>query len=321
MIVRPKTGWFRMLFAWENSVQNTILAPLAIIFVLSLAALWGYRSSDAFLFALSPVPFSLIGVALAIFASFRNNACYERYWEGRKQWGTLTATTRDLVRFAVTVPGPAGVPTAAADTQAHAGGATQDARQVVALLTAFVQVLKHQLRDSDPAEVLRTLVGETQAREILGLAYRPYGLLALVQRRIVAWHHERRIGDVLLAAALAHIDTLTQAAGACERIRTTPVPYPYEVLLHRTTYFYCVLLPLGLVESVGWATPIIAVFISYAFLALHTIAGELEDPFGQDANDLPLDALAIHIERSMREAVGDTDLRPVPVPDARYRLD
>nr|WP_269768394.1 bestrophin family ion channel [Bordetella genomosp. 8] len=305
MIVRPKTGWFRMLFAWENSVQNTILVPLAIIFALSLAALWGYRSSDAFLFSLSPVPFSLIGVALAIFASFRNSACYERYWEGRKQWGTLTSTTRDLARFAVTVPGPGD----------------QDARQVVALLTAFVQVLKHQLRDSDPAQDLRKLVGETQAAEILARAYRPHGVLLLVQRRIVAWHREGRIGDVLLASALAHLDTLTQASGACERIRTTPVPYPYEVLLHRTTYFYCVLLPLGLVESVGWATPVIAVFISYAFMALHTIAGELEDPFGQDANDLPLDALAIHIERSLRETVGDTELRAVPVPDARYRLD
>ncbi|OZI19014.1 hypothetical protein CAL26_15210 [Bordetella genomosp. 9] len=320
MIVRPKTGWFRMLFAWENSVQNTILVPLAIIFALSLAALWGYRSSDAFLFSLSPVPFSLIGVALAIFASFRNSACYERYWEGRKQWGTLTSTTRDLARFAVTVPG-SGDTRAAANTRADAGGASQDARQVVALLTAFVQVLKHQLRDSDPEQDLRALLGETEVRDIRALAYRPHGVLLLVQQRIVAWHQEGRIGDVLLAWALAHLDTLTQASGACERIRTTPVPYPYEVLLHRTTYFYCVLLPLGLVESVGWATPVIAVFISYAFMALHTIAGELEDPFGQDANDLPLDALAIHIERSLRETLGDTDLRPVPVPDARYRLD
>ncbi len=104
MIVRPKTHWFRMLFAWENSVQNTILAPLGIIVALSLAAVWGYRRSDAFFALPESVPFSLIGVALAIFASFRNNACHERYWEGRKQWGVLTATTRDLVRYVATVP-------------------------------------------------------------------------------------------------------------------------------------------------------------------------------------------------------------------------
>jgi putative membrane protein len=129
------------------------------------------------------------------------------------------------------------------------------------------------------------------------------------------------MSDVLLATGLAHLDKLAQAAGACERIRSTPVPYPYEVLLHRTTYFYCALLPFGLVESIGWATPVVAVFVSYAFLALHIIAGELEDPFGQDANDLPLDALSVHVERAMREALGDDGLPPVPVPDERFRLD
>lgn len=303
-----------MLFAWENSVQNTILAPLAIIVALSLAAVWGYRRSDAFFLCLSPVPFSLIGVALAIFASFRNNACYERYWEGRKQWGALTATTRDLVRFAVTVPRHAGASPPPSD--AH-----PQARHVVTLLTAFVHVLKHQLRGTDPAGALRALVGDAQAGEILRLAYRPHHLLLCVQRQMVRWHRDGGLSDVLLATGLAHLDKLNQAAGACERIRGTPVPYPYEVLLHRTTYFYCVLLPFGLVESIGWATPIVAVFIAYAFLGLHTIGGELEDPFGQDANDLPLDALAVHVERAMREALGDDAWPPVPVPDARYRLD
>lgn len=307
MIVRPKTGWFRMLFAWEHSVRNTILAPLGIIFLLSLAALWGYRRSDAFFLCLSPVPFSLIGVALAIFASFRNNACYERYWEGRKQWGVLSCATRDLARYAVTVPRPAA--------------ARSDVRHLVNTLAAFVHVLKHQLRGTDPSRALNEFLGDAHARDVLRRAHRPQYLLTCVQRQLASWRRDARIDDILLAAALAHLDRLSQAAGACERIRTTPVPYPYEVLLHRTTYFYCVLLPFGLVESIGWATPIVTVFIAYAFLALHTIAGELEDPFGQDANDLPLDALSIQIERAMRDTLGDRDLPLAAVPDARYRLD
>lgn len=307
MIVRPKTSWFRMLFAWQGSVQNTIVAPLAIIFALSLLSLWGHHRDDAFWLRLNPVPFSLIGVALAIFASFRNNACYERYWEGRKQWGCLAAATRDLVRYAITVPG--------------LGRTHPDARDIVHLLAAFAHVLKHQLRGTDPTDALRRLLGDAEAAQVLRRAYRPQYLLMRVQCRIVAWHDAGRIGEVLLAAGLAHVDRLTTAAGACERIRTTPVPYPYEVLLHRTTYFYCALLPFGLVESTGWATPVVAVFIAYAFLALHIIAGELEDPFGRDANDLPLDSLSLHIERAMREALGDEALPPVPLPDARFRLD
>lgn len=307
MIVRPKTSWFRMLFAWEDSVQGTILAPLGIILVLSLAALWGHYTFDGFRLRLSPVPFSLIGVALAIFASFRNNACYDRYWEGRKLWGVIGACARDLTRYVVTMPA--------------LGAGDPEARRVVNLLLGFVHALKHQLRGSDPAAALRALLGEPDAREALRHAYRPHFFLVQVQRQLAEWRHRGRIGEVAAVAALEHLDTLNRSAGACERIRTTPVPYPYEVLLHRTTYFYCALLPFGLVESVGWATPIVAVFIAYAFLALHIIAGELEDPFGCDANDLPLDALTVHIERSVLETAGATDLPPVPVPDARYRLD
>jgi putative membrane protein len=306
MIVRPKTSWFRMLFAWEGSVQDTILMPLAIIFALSLLAVWGFYRVDRFFLCLSPVPFSLIGVALAIFASFRNNACYERYWEGRKQWGSLNTTTRDLVRYAITVPG--------------LGQSHPDTRHLVDLLAAYVHTLKHQLRGTDPAAALRELLGSAEAGRAGRQAYPLHYLLMRVQSCLFAWHRAGRVSDVLLAAGLAHLDKLGQAAGACERIRSTPVPYAYEVLLHRTTYFYCALLPFGLVESIGWATPIVAVFIAYAFLALHIIAGELEDPFGLDANDLPLDALSIHIERAMREALGDAPLAPAPAPDACHRL-
>jgi putative membrane protein len=306
LIVRPKTSWFRMLFAWQGTVQNTILLPLAIILGLSLLALWGQQQNPYFFLRLSPVPFSLIGVALAIFASFRNNACYERYWEGRKLWGVLTGTTRYVVRFAVTVPG-----LSRSHPQVH---------RVVDLLAAFIHTLKHQLRGTDPTEALTGLLGREQAFVVAGRAYRTQYLLTLLQDRFVSWRDEGRLSDVMLAAGLDQLDALAAAAGGCERIRSTPVPYAYEVLLHRTTYFYCALLPFGLVESTGWATPIVAVFISYAFLALHIIAGELEDPFGQDANDLPLDALSTHIERAMREAVGDQALAPVPAPDARYRL-
>ncbi|ANN77694.1 bestrophin family protein [Bordetella flabilis] len=306
MIVRPKTNWFRMLFAWEGSVQNTILAPLAIILGLSLLALWGHHRSDHFFLRLSPVPFSLIGVALAIFASFRNSACYERYWEGRKLWGQLLGASRCLARFAITVPGlPAAHP---------------EVRRVVDLLAAFAHALRHQLRGTDPADTLARLLGTAEAAEVMRRAYRPHHVVALLQAHIEAWRRQGRLSDVLFAACLAQLDILTATAGGCERIRTTPVPYAYEVLLHRTTYFYCALLPFGLVESTGWATPIVAVFISYAFLALHTIAGELEDPFGQDANDLPLDALTVHIERSLAEATGAASLPPVPVPDEHYRL-
>ncbi len=123
------------------------------------------------------------------------------------------------------------------------------------LLTAARTCSSINVAWNGPGRRAARLLGAGQADEIMRLAYRPHHLLLRVQRQMTAWHRDGRLSDILLATGLAHLDKLTQAAGACERIRTTPVPYPCEVLLHRTTYFYCVLLPFGLVESIGWATP------------------------------------------------------------------
>jgi putative membrane protein len=306
MIVRPKTTWFRMLFTWHGSVLNRILAPLCIIFILALVALWGYQHADHFFLHLNPVPFSLIGVALAIFVSFRNSACYERYWEARTMWGALKNNARGLARFIITVPGlPKSDPEIA---------------RVVNLIAAFAYALKHQLRGTDCREALMRLLDEDTVRAILKRNSRPQYTLELLQEHLVAWHRQGRFGDIMLDAGLRKLDALTDVLGGCERIRNTPVPYAYDVLLHRTTYFYCALLPFGLVESIGWTTPLISVFIAYAFMAWHAIASELEDPFGEEPNDLPLAAMAIDAERVLRQTIDDESAPPMPLPDIRYRL-
>jgi putative membrane protein len=192
-------------------------------------------------------------------------------------------------------------------------------QRIVYLLVAFAHLLKHQLRETDANAILQRLLDEATVASIMQRNCRPQYVLQLLQEQFVAWHRAGKMSELMLHACLHGLDELTDALGGCERIINTPVPYAYDVLLHRTTYFYCALLPFGLVQSVGWMTPIIAVFISYAFLTVHTIASELEEPFGVDVNDLPLDALVVNLERALFEAI-DTDIPPRPVPDACYRL-
>ncbi|OZI34945.1 hypothetical protein CAL29_15965 [Bordetella genomosp. 10] len=306
MIVRPKTTWFRMLFVWHGSVLHRVLAPLLVNFLLGLLAVWGSTHASHFFPHLNPVPFSLIGVALAIFVSFRNNACYARYWEARTLWGSMKNQARDLARFAITVTDlPKDDPQVA---------------RALNLVAAFVYALKHQLRDSDPRDSLARLLDGELVEDILRRDCRPQYILECLQQQLVAWCRQGRYGDILLESGLRKLDTLNAVLGGCERIRGTPLPYAYDVLLHRTTYFYCALLPFGLIGSIGLATPLISVFIAYAFLAWHAIASELEDPFGDEPNDLALASLSVDTERALRQAVDARDMPPRLLPDLDFRL-
>jgi putative membrane protein len=305
MIVRPRLTWYRMLFVWKGSVLHSLMAPLSIILLLSLIVTIDAVRGNDLRIHLNPMPFSLIGVALAIFVSFRNNVSYDRFWEARKLWGEMLNRARSAVRLAATMPQPAATPT--------------EMRTTVDLLCAFIYALKHQLRGSDAARDLQRLLPPSVAADVLSRTYRPPHVLTLLARQATGWHRDGRIGDILLDALQTQFEQLTAIVGGCERIASTPIPYAYSVLLHRTTYFYCALLPFGLVETIGWATPLISVFIAYAFMALDAIASELENPFGEEPHDLPLAAIAVMIERTLREAI-DEPMPPLAVPDEHFRL-
>ena len=107
---------------------------------------------------------------------------------------------------------------------------------------------------------------------------------------------------------------LTDVVGGCERIKNTPVPFSYTLLLHRTAYLYCFLLPFGLVDSIGYLTPLVVAIVAYTFYGLDALGDEIEEPFGVSPNDLPLDAICRAIEIDLRDALGDPDLPPPLLP-------
>ncbi len=101
---------------------------------------------------------------------------------------------------------------------------------------------------------------------------------------------------------------MAAVAAACERIKHTPIPFPYSLLLHRTAWLYCFLLPFGLVDTVGYMTPFVVAIVAYTFFGLDALGDEIEEPFGTADNHLPLDALCREIEINLREALGETEL-------------
>lgn len=277
-----------MLFVIRGSVLPDIAPQLLVTtaFAVVVTALHG----EVFHWKIPPnfVPFSLIGLTLAIFLGFRNGTSYARYWEARTLWGVLLNETRSLVRQALTLT----------DDPAQS-------RDLAMMLAAFVHALRHQLRGTDPAADLRRLLSPEAFKRLKGLRYTPAALLLLAGE----WTRQRRregtLEPVLVPVMESSIGRLGDALGGCERIASTPIPFTYSVLIHRTVFFYCMLLPFGLIDSIGPMTPVIAALLAYTFFGLEAVAAEIEDPFGVQQNDLALDAMSRMIEDSLRELLGE----------------
>lgn len=303
MIIRKKEHWFRMLFIWHGSVLPRLLPRLGLLLVLSVIIVYLHGSLFSFKVPLNPAPFTLFGLALALFLGFRNNASYDRFWEGRKLWGALLNDTRSLARQAFSTTGY------------QAGN--QEPQDFIQLLIALTYSLKHQLRGTDArADLEQRLPAELAAR-INGAKYKPIMLLSEMGNWVFNIKRQGKIDSIVQVAFEENFNKISDIVGGCERIASTPIPYSYRVLLHRTVYLYCFMLPFGLVDSLGWLTPLIVVFIAYTFVAFEAIADEIEEPFGTEDNDLALNAMCLMIETTLLEIAG----KPLPnVKDVERRI-
>jgi putative membrane protein len=300
VILRPRENWFRMLLVWNGSVLPSILPQLGVILVISLVALLGDGRVFGERIPLDTEPFPLLGVSLAIFLAFRNNASYQRYLEARQLWGRVLIATRTLTSQAL----------------AYLPANRLDYRGFAFRVIAFAHLLRHQLRGSDPRPDLERLLPAGSVEDLTQHAYRPIAVLNELRHTV---HHAAPDAQTLWMLD-AQLNCLSESVGGCERIASTPIPYPYGVLLHRTIYAYCFLLPFGLVHAIGAATPLISVFVAYTLFALEAIAQEIGDPFGHASNSLALGAISCTIERSVLELCG----LPMPAEakaSGKYRLD
>jgi putative membrane protein len=305
MILRPTTNWWRLLFVWDGSVLQAILPQLLLMLVVSSLALLTDGRIFGVKIPLDTAPFPLVGVSLAIFLGFRNNASYARFVDARHCWGQLLIATRALTSQAI--------------SYLPADAAGFDRGLLVRRLIAFVYALKHQLRGSDPHPELARYLPPDECRRLRGLHYLPVALLDSV-RAMLAGALPRESGQAQLLWMLdGQVNALAAAVGGCERISHTPIPYPYGVLVHRTVYLYCFLLPFGLVDAIGVATPLISVFVAYTLFALEAIAQQIAEPFGRAPNCLALNAMTRNIERSLLELCGEQLPQPIQ-PCARYEI-
>lgn len=300
MILRSQPSLRDILFTVQGSIIPRILGRLAAIGAVSLVAILAARLHPGIFARISAIPFTLIGIALSVFMSFRNSTCYARWWEGRQLWGQVIVGCRDLARASTGLPEP----------------------QRVALLRAacgFAHGLAARLRGRDELAAIAPWQSEPALALTLARAPNPTDAVLRAAGAGLAAQLGAGLDPIRWSVLERHLAQLSAAQAGCERIASTPVPFAYSLLLHRTALVFCLLLPFALAGSLGWWTPLPVLLVAYTFFGLDALGHQLEDPFGETDYALSLDALCRMIEREMLDAMGATDLPP-PIQPRRYLL-
>lgn len=302
MYVSTRARWLRVIFTYHGSALQRIKWRLLSVFV--VATVLTYLSdSGIWELRLTPTPFTLIGLALGIFLGFRNNSSYDRFWEGRKLWGRLVNTTRSLARETLTFL-PQG------DDQDPSPRQIRIIHDVIAYTHALRMHLREEL---EPAE-LSPWLDEAERAELAGHLNIPAQILLRLGRRISEAVRSGNVSEYRWVELERRLVELMDIQGGCERIKTTPIPYSYTILIHRIVALYTFGLPFGLVDILGRFTPFVVIAVAYTFLGLDAVGDEIEDPFGKDINDLPLTRLSTMIEINLRQALGETNVPTLPPP-------
>ena len=307
MLLLRRGHWWRQIATFRGTAITRVWPRLLFVTALATVETALHMNGYWTLHGLTVVPFSLVAVALGIFLGFRNNTSYDRFWEGRKLWGQLVNTTRSFARQTQLLVGP----------HAEAPGVTPEAaaihRELVHRVIAYVHALRLHLRDQDDLDALAGLLPEAERQALRGQANRPLAILNALGGRVRDLWCQGNLDPLHVPVLEQTLLQLTDIQGGCERIKNTPIPSSYTVLIHRIVAIYVFALPFGLVDTIGAFTPVVVAIIGYAFFGLDSVGEEIEDPFGTDVNDLPLATLSRMIEINLRQALGETEL-PEPLP-------
>jgi putative membrane protein len=239
------------------------------------------------------IAFTVFGVALSLFLGFRNNAAYDRWWEARRLWGGLLADMRSFAR----------------ETDMFVPDANLREKLLCGAI-AFLHLHRANLRKLPDDATARALGGT-----LADAAHPPNAALDALASLIVRARRDDVVDGFGALALSQRIASMALQQAGCERIAVTPLPYVYSLLIYRTTYLYCLLLPFALVGPVGWMTPLFTGIVGYVFLGLAEVSEELSQPFGLTQNALPLDAICRAAEISIAPHLGKMPPEPLQAVD------
>ncbi len=299
MILRDKPSWVELAFAVRGSIVPLIAPRIVALMAFSAGMVLLHHTYDAFP-EIEAVGFTVFGIALSLFLGFRNNAAYDRWWEARKLWGALLADLRAFAR----------------ELELFVADETLR-RRLIRLALAFLHLHRANLRKLAGDETARERAQELGG-DLADAAHPPCAALDRIADDLAAAYRSQQIDGFGAKALQERLGSMTAQQASCERIANTPLPYVYSLLVYRTTYVYCLLLPLALVGTAGWLTPLFVGIVGYVFLGLAEVTEDLSHPFGTTQNALPLDAICRAAEISMAPHLGEAP--PEPLQATRFYL-
>lgn len=304
MIVRSKPSTLSLFFILRGSIVPAIAPRVLTMSAFAAGVVILDHLRPGLLDDVSVAPFTLLGLSLSIFLGFRNNACYDRWWEARKLWGQLIYEMRCLGRETVLLLG---------DEQEEV-----KQRQLRRLI-GFTHGLTAKLRRTDEKAAIAPWVSAEECQALQSRRSLLNGLLKVIHAEYVDRLRAGTLTDILYQSLVTRLAAISGIQAGCERIQNTPLPFAYTLLLHRTAVLFCLLLPFALVSSLGWFTPMVMAVVAYAFFGLDALGDELEDPFGTAQNDLPLLAMTRVIEIDLLELLDEAAL-PEAIEPVNYVL-
>jgi len=232
-----------------------------------------------------PLMHNLLGLALSLLLVFRTNTAYDRWWEGRKLWGALVNNSRNLaIKLHAWLPA--------------------DAKDDRAFFANLIPLFATELRMHLQTEITRLELDEKPHPEIPDFdtsKHIPNQIVIALNQRIHQLYSRNVLTGDQLILINPEVQSFLDICGGCERIKNTPIPYSYSAFIKKFIFAYVITLPLGYVFSLGFITIPIVAFVFYVLGSLELIAEEIEDPFGIDQNDLPMDRMAANIKRNIAD--------------------
>lgn len=287
MIKYNPKHWASLIFdVYSRHVVRVLLPLLAFVVVFSVVAVYvclNYLDVSEWIPA-SPLH-SIMGIVLGLFLVLRTNTAYDRWWEGRKVWGQLVNDTRALaIKIATFIP--------------HKEQTYRYFFQ--RMIPNYPYAMKEHLRDRYKPEELQ-FMGEKERQYIHASEHKPNAIAMLMYEHLRSMYEAKLIDGFQLTILDKELKNFTNLVGMCERIKKTPIPYSFSMYIKKFIFIFSLTLPFAFIPFIGYWSILATAFIFYALVSIELISEEIEEPFGLDANDLPLDDISRTIRKNVQE--------------------
>jgi ion channel-forming bestrophin family protein len=292
MISYNPKDWFTFIFRFHKAdtfrkLGSMLIGICVYSALIALLEIYVWQLSDNSYVRNIPIMHSLLGFAISMLLVFRTNTAYDRWWEGRKLWGSLVNNSRNLaLKLSAILP----------ESEAAQRSFFRK------IIPAYAYALHNHLRrEQTRIELFDDEEHKHVFQKIDKEKHIPNQIALLIFQHIQQLYRENKISGEQLIYLNGELQSFTDICGACERIKNTPIPFSYSVFIKKFIFFYIMTLPFGYVFQLGFYVIPVVAFIFYVLASLEIIAEEIEDPFGGDENDVPTDKLSQNIQRHVGE--------------------